>query len=500
MEGQGEDIAAACGTKTHSSGGVHDALRRSARASFIAFSLATVTTVLAAQQPGADGPSKALEGRWSLELHLDKPSERFEPMAGQIDGEIDFSSMAWWSPTDRFGRHNLNLQSFFGNRFLKPANVTSFGPGDTSMVTEVSGYVRGDSVGIDFIPRVDHGGVSMWGEFWGDSAKGRWYRRGADGEGHFVLRRLSHDAVAVASIPDGRPTAVAAAAPPPKKLTKAQARALAKKEAVAKAKAHADSVAVARAAARKAAEAAALAKAAARDSAKAVALAETKAKAAARDSAKAVALAEAKAKAAARDSAKAQAVAVAKARRDSIAAARVATARARATENSASPNARATAASANAGSAGTTRLAFSAPGAPPPTPGSAAPGASTAPGAAPLRVRIYDIASNNYFSTKYSLHLPDGHWLYGTLKSGTNPDGWGPPIVEPPGKYEIEVTDFLCGDKIWFLKDKIVKPVVIEPGTPTDVTIDIDVPSTPARPSLENKTGANCTDTPGGKS
>jgi len=129
----------------------------------------------------------------------------------------------------------------------------------------------------------------------------------------------------------------------------------------------------------------------------------------------------------------------------------------------------------------------------------AAPAASTAPGAAPLRVRTYDIASNNYFSTKYSLHLPDGHWLYGTLRTGANPDGWGPAVVRAPGKYEIEITDFMCGDKIWFLKNKILKPVVIEPGQPTDVTIDLNVPAEPARPSLENTTGASCTQPPGGK-
>ena len=114
-------------------------------------------------------------------------------------------------------------------------------------------------------------------------------------------------------------------------------------------------------------------------------------------------------------------------------------------------------------------------------------------------MRVYDIASNSYFSTKYSLKLPDGHWLYGTLKTGKNPEGWGPAVVRAPGKYEIEVTDFICGDKIWFLKEKITRPVAIEPGTPTDVTIDIDVTTAPARPSLDNKTGAKCTETPGGK-
>ncbi|MFL5562459.1 MAG: hypothetical protein ACJ79K_13375 [Gemmatimonadaceae bacterium] len=445
----------------------------------LTIALAAATAPAAAQQPGADGPSKALEGRWRLELYLDTPSARTEPMAGQINGEIAFSNTAWWNPRDRFGRHNLDLQSFFGRSFLRPANVTAFGPGDTSMVTEISGNVRGDSVNIDFIPRIDHGGISMWGRFFGDSAKGRWDRRGTDGEGHFVLRRISKDPVNVAAIPDGRPAPVAvAAAPPPKPLTKAQLRAQARAEAIAKAKAA--------------------------DSARVVARAATLAKA----------KADALARQQARDSAKAQAVALAQAKKDSAAAIRVA---ARTVPNAASappaattsapgvtnaapdavagpPNAAATRAAPAASLAAAAPASTSAA-----APATSAPATSTAPGAAPLRVRIYDIASNNYFPTKYSLHLPDGHWLYGTLRTGANPDGWGPAVVRPPGKYEVEITDFMCGDKIWFLKNKILKPVVIEPGKPTDVTIDVNVPAEPARPSLENTTGASCTQPPGGK-
>src|SRR6476646_8505276 len=117
----------------------HELPRAARRAALLVVAIASVSAAAVGQQPGIAGPSKALEGRWRLELYLDKPSAHAEPMAGQINGEIDFSSMAWWNPSDRFGRHNLNLQSFFGNSFLRPANVAAFGPGDTSMVTEVSG-------------------------------------------------------------------------------------------------------------------------------------------------------------------------------------------------------------------------------------------------------------------------------------------------------------------------------------------------------------------------
>lgn len=462
------------------------AARMVTRPALLAVALATIGGVGTAQQPGIDGPSKVLEGRWRIELYLDKPSARVEPMAGQINGEIGFSTLAWWNPSDRFGRHNLNLQSFFGNSFRRPA-VEAFSPADTSMVTEVSGNVRGDSVGIDFIPRVDHGGLSMWGRFWGDSAKGRWYRRGNDGEGHFVLRRISKDPVTVALIPDGRPTVVAAAAPA-KKLTKAEARALARKEAAAKAKARSDSIALARAEARKKAKEEALAKAAARDSARAVALAEAKAKKAAQDSARARTLAEAKVKQAAQDSARAQAVADARAKR------------------AAAPAPNALVAAATAGDSRTSRAG--APSTPvrvaSATPATSAAGAatSTAGGAAasgdpsaavPLRVRIFDESSKKYFVTTYSLHLPDGHWMYGKLRTGNGPDGFGPAIARAPGKYEIEITNFMCGDKLWFFKDKILQPVEITPGTPADVTINVNLPEAPARPSLENKAGEKCT-------
>jgi hypothetical protein len=486
-----------------------------------------------AQQPGADGPSKALEGRWTLELYLETPSARFSPMAGQINGEIAFSNTAWWNPRDRFGRHSLDLQSFFGRSFLRPAGTVAFGPADTSMVTEVSGNVRGDSVNIDFIPRVDHGGISMWGRFYGDSAKGKWDRRGTDGDGRFVMRRVSKEAVSVAAIPDGRPVAVAVAAPP-KPLTKAELRAKAKADALAKAKA-ADSM-------RAAARAEKLAKAKAADSVRAVARAEARAKskadsiatAQARDSARTVAAAAARAR---KDSI-AAAAATTKARRDSLAqvakaskdsAARVAEARkdsaarvAQARKDSIAQVAKAkrdsVAAAGVAARSGTraTRTPATATAAPNATPAVASAltgGSSTGPttatatvaaagapngsGPAPLRVRAYDIATNTYFSTKYSLHLPDGHWLYGTLKTGSTGEGYGPAVIRPPGTYEIEVTDFMCGDKVWFLKNKILKKVVIAPGTPTDVTIDVNLATEPARPSLENKEGATCTSPPG---
>ncbi len=478
--------------------------------------LASTGSVALAQQPGADSPSKALEGRWTIELYLGTPSARTTPLAGQINGEIAFGNTAWWNPTDRFGRHSLNLQSFFGNSFLRPANVTPFGNADTSMVTEVSGNVRHDSVSIDFIPRIDHGGISMRGLFWGDSAKGTWRRRGTDGDGRFVLRRVSKDPVSVAAIPDGRPAPVAVAAViPATPLTKAQLRAQARADAAAKIKADA----LARTHVRDSLKAQALelakAKAAARDSAKAQTLAAAQAKVAARDSAKAETLTAAQAKVAARkaarDSIRAQAVAAAeakkaaraetlaaaKARKDSLAGARLAARTAKRVAVN-TPTAFAANARPNAAGASAVPNATAAPatGAASATAAAGPPGAATPGTAGALRVRIFDEASKKYFVTTYSLHLPDGHWMYGRLRTGNGPDGFGPPVPRPPGSYEIEIANFMCGDKLWFLKDKILKPVVVEAGAPADVSIEINLPTVPARPSIDNKTGAACTAEP----
>ncbi len=527
----------------------------------VVVALVACAPMVDAQQPAGNGPSKALEGRWKLELILGSPSARTAPMAGQIDGEIIFGTTSFWNPGDRFGRHSLNLRSFFGNSFLRPSGVAAFGAADTSMVTEVSGAVRGDSVEIDFIPRIDHGGISLSGRFWGDSAKGTWQRRGADGDGRFVLRRVSREPLSVAAIPDGRPAPLAvAAAAPARPPTKAQLRAQVRLDAALKAKADADALALAEAQAQEKAKAAALARAQEKDSAKARLLAAAQSKTQAKDSARAQAVAAAQAKKDSIASRKAAAVAAAQAKKDSISSRKAAAvvaaqakkdsigslraqavaaaqatrdaraqtlATAKATRDSAAAARLAakaasrsalnrpatlaanasTAGGAEPGSAVRARPAASPNGG---TTAAAAPQGTTAaaasavpsgttgttgtPGA--IRVRIFDEASKKYFVTTYSLHLPDGHWMYGKLRTGNGPDGFGPPVPSPPGNYEIEIANFMCGDKLWFLKDKILKPVVVDAGAPADVSIEVNLPTAPARPSIDNKAGAACTAEP----
>ena len=109
-----------------------------------------------------------------------------------------------------------------------------------------------------------------------------------------------------------------------------------------------------------------------------------------------------------------------------------------------------------------------------------------------IRVRLFDKSSNKYIATKYSLHVPDGRWMFGRLRTGDGADGFGPAVNGRPGRYEVEITDFMCGDKIWFLKDRILRPVDVKPGEPAEVTIEADLANSPARPSFDNKSGAKC--------
>lgn len=123
-------------------------------------------------------------------------------------------------------------------------------------------------------------------------------------------------------------------------------------------------------------------------------------------------------------------------------------------------------------------------------------GAAAATGA--LRVRMYDRASKQWFVTKYALQLPDKRWMYGNLRSGTGPEGWGRVVAgRDPGRYVLEVTDFVCGDKLWFLASKIVQPVQINAGETTDVTIEADLTALQAKKSIDNRTGARCAAAPG---
>jgi hypothetical protein len=491
--------------------------------------LALAASAAEGQQAARVDRSQPLEGRWSVELVLDSASVRNPPATRRVSGELAFGTGSWWGDSDRFGRHSINLGPFFGRMFALPANVTPFGPGDTSMVTEVSGGVTGDSVGIDFLPRIDHGGISLWGRFYGDSASGQWHRRGTDGSGRFVLRRLSKEAVSVAAIPvPGRATASVATAIPetkPKTESKKDRRAAAK---AAKIAAKATSTTVAEAGPTSAPTTAAKTSSTTVAAAGPTSAPTTPAKitstlatpgptGAPTTAAKSTSTTAA---AAGPTGAPVRATTGAPTGAAVTAPPTVAT-RAPATAPTPSKNPPVVTAMATAptmtGEESVVVAPRSSTAAKSPT--SAAKTASTAaspaarprvmprgiPGQPPIdtsvmgsfRVRMFDKASKKYFSTQYQLRLPDGTWMWGNLRSGAGADGWGPVVYQRPGKYEVVVENFVCGDKFWFFANKVLQPVVVRLGEVTDVTIELDLSTAPARPTLDNKSGALCTAGPG---
>ncbi|HEX2779772.1 MAG TPA: hypothetical protein VHM30_09755 [Gemmatimonadaceae bacterium] len=455
------------------------------------------------QPTGPTDPSKPLEGRWQVVLTLDPLSMHNPPAAERVTGELAFGTGAWWGSADRFGRHSVDLRPFFGRMLAGPDGVTPFSAADTSMVTEVSGSITGDSVGIDFIPRIDHIGISFWGRFYGDSATGSWRRRGMEGSGRFWIRRVSKDPVNVAAIPvytkiSPPPVAVAATTPAPKDSVKTKG-ARGKSAKTAATKAAATKAAAAQAVATKAAATQAAAT-------KGAATNATPTKVASSTAAPATTPAPA---------AGAPGASVPNANLGAGGVPNVTTPatgapgpKAAAAEASPAP-VKSSPTSSIAKSSPTTTVAASSPASSTPAPAQArnlttnisnppAPTAAADPKAmGTIRVRTFDKASNRYFATKYSLHLPDGRWMYGTLRTGADGEGWGAALPRMPGHYELEITDFMCGDKIWFLKDKIAKSIDVQPGQPADVTIELDLANVPARRSLDNPTGAKCAEGPG---
>jgi hypothetical protein len=90
-----------------------------------------------------------------------------------------------------FGRHAIDFSPIFGGPVASDVSTTIFG-GGASLFYEVSGLVEtGDSATLVIVPRMSHGGLSLWGQIHGDTLSGRWsqnaYRDGA--RGTFVMVR-----------------------------------------------------------------------------------------------------------------------------------------------------------------------------------------------------------------------------------------------------------------------------------------------------------------------
>ena len=158
-----------------------------------------------------------LAGNWSIQLtlettpqattpHLKKQLPKQSSLSStrkQIEGTLVFDSSLPASdrrapkddPTlDEVGTFSIDFRPFW-NKQVNPEGSTTIMPSQTGRdrLTEAAGYVcAGDSIQIDLIPTLSHGGISLEGHVRGDKITGKWnLRTYAGGEkGKFVMRRL----------------------------------------------------------------------------------------------------------------------------------------------------------------------------------------------------------------------------------------------------------------------------------------------------------------------
>ncbi len=170
----------------------------STRLDFEAGKVGSATLTLRRKPP----PSFRLEGSWWLEVELGSPGRQYPHPARSVAGMVAFSPRVP-NPMPRlftvddpvvryeFGRHAIDFTPIFGGPVASDVSTTVFG-GGASLFFEVSGLVEsGDSATLDIVPRMSHGGLSLWGGIHGDTLSGRWRQNAfQDGaRGTFVMVR-----------------------------------------------------------------------------------------------------------------------------------------------------------------------------------------------------------------------------------------------------------------------------------------------------------------------
>jgi hypothetical protein len=155
-------------------------------------------------------PCCHLDGSWQLQVAVDTPGELYpHPGARSVAGMVAFSPHVP-NPMPRryalddsvvryeFGRHAIDFSPIFGGPVAHDLSTTIFG-GGASLFFEVVGLVEtGDSATLTIVPRMSHGGLSLWGRIQGDTLSGQWrqnaFRDGA--RGTFVMVRQPWTAAA----------------------------------------------------------------------------------------------------------------------------------------------------------------------------------------------------------------------------------------------------------------------------------------------------------------
>jgi photosystem II stability/assembly factor-like uncharacterized protein len=153
-----------------------------------------------------DRPCCDLRGEWSLQLVLDSPSRMHpKPAARTTTGPLRLGPHVF-APEEEDGLdslvrpvrglHDVDLAPFFGGPYGRDVStsVIGGGGGSATLFREVMATVdQGDSVSISIIPRMSHGGLSLWGVIAGDSVTGEWLQNAycCGATGRFVMRRTA---------------------------------------------------------------------------------------------------------------------------------------------------------------------------------------------------------------------------------------------------------------------------------------------------------------------
>lgn len=161
------------------------------------------TTTLDVALRRAPPPCCALDGRWRVRFVLRSRGQMGPaPRDSVVEGVLTFADTIPDPLGGRFplpvnvrvenGLSDVDFTPFFGGRIARDVSTTVMGPRGGNFVREMVGEVfNGDSVDITLIPRISHGGVSMWGRISGEVVTGQWEQRAYAGgaTGTFEMRR-----------------------------------------------------------------------------------------------------------------------------------------------------------------------------------------------------------------------------------------------------------------------------------------------------------------------
>lgn len=150
-------------------------------------------------------PAVSPVGTWKAEFWLDSvgpldsiPTSHY--LTGIVTiGDSGADSVYGWPDTTHklptwLGNYQLDFTPFFGRPIARDVSTTIFGSTGGYFATELSATLHSpDTLSLELIPRISHGGVSASGRFVGDTVTGDWYVRAYAGgaSGHFRLTRTS---------------------------------------------------------------------------------------------------------------------------------------------------------------------------------------------------------------------------------------------------------------------------------------------------------------------